>query len=410
MPKRAEVHATRGWRAGSAIIDSVDERTESAPHVLLVDDHPPNLLVLEAILEPLACTLVRATSGDAALKAVLDHDFAVILLDVQMPSIDGYETAKHIRSRPRSRHTPIIFLTALSRAMINVSHGYAEGAVDFLFKPLDADVLRSKVSVFVELWRVREEAKERALRIEAQSRDIARLNAELEESVRSLRTANEELEAFSYSVSHDLRAPIRAIDGFGKALAEDCGDRLDDAGRDYLRRILTASARMGQLIDDLLGLARLGRGAVRHDAVDLAAIARGIAAELHERDPSRDVEIVIPDELPAHGDVQLLRIVLENLLQNAWKFTSKKPRARIEIGARDLADGRTEYFVRDDGAGFDMANVQRLFGAFQRLHTADEFTGTGIGLATVRRIVQRHGGRVRAEGVAGEGASIYFTL
>ena len=226
---------------------------------------------------------------------------------------------------------------------------------------------------------------------------------------KELEEANKELEAFSYSVSHDLRAPLRSIDGFSQALLEDYADKLDDQGREYLRRIRAASQRMAQLINDLLTLSRVTRAEIHFEEVDLSTIVENIAAELKESQPNRDVKFIIAQNVKAYGDSHLLRIVLENLLSNAWKFTSKHKNAVIEFGAKE-SDGKRVYFVRDDGAGFDMAYVDKLFVPFQRLHEQDEFEGTGIGLATVQRIVHRHGGMVWAEGEVEKGATFYFTL
>jgi signal transduction histidine kinase len=231
---------------------------------------------------------------------------------------------------------------------------------------------------------------------------IKRLNTRLE-------LANKELEAFSYSVSHDLRAPLRALDGFSQALLEDYADALDEKGKDHLQRVRAASQRMARLIDDMLNLSRVTRSEMQVEPVDLSSLAKTIAAELQAQFPDRHVALVIRDGITATGDGRLLRQVLDNLLGNAWKFTSKRPAAAIEFGVT-ATDGRPVYFVRDDGAGFDMAYAGKLFSAFQRLHAAAEFPGTGIGLATVQRIIHRHGGRVWAESTVGEGATFYFTL
>ena len=225
----------------------------------------------------------------------------------------------------------------------------------------------------------------------------------------ALEAANKELEAFSYSVSHDLRAPLRGIDGFSQALLEDYVNKLDEQGKDYLTRIRSASQRMGHLIDDLLNLARFTRAEIRREAVNLSEIAKSLVAELAQREPERHVTFEIGEGLEVKGDPRLLRVALENLFRNAWKFTSKHPRARIEFGVAQR-DGKPTYFVRDDGAGFDMAYKAKLFGAFQRLHKATEFYGTGVGLATVQRIVRRHGGEIWAEGEVEKGATFYFTL
>jgi len=240
-----------------------------------------------------------------------------------------------------------------------------------------------------------------------------RASKDLEDANRELEGTNRELEAFSYSVSHDLRAPLRTIDGFSQILQEDYEGVLDDEGLDYLGRVRAASKHMATLIDDLLDLSRVGRRPLRREHVDLSRLAAGIIEELEESQPGREIEFVIGEKIMAWGDVSLLKVALENLLGNAWKFTANEKEARMEFGAdRDPGPGflAPVYYVRDNGAGFDQAYADKLFGAFQRLHGQDEFEGTGIGLATVARIVHRHGGRVWAEGKVGEGATFYFTL
>jgi PAS domain S-box-containing protein len=224
-----------------------------------------------------------------------------------------------------------------------------------------------------------------------------------------LEAANKELEAFSYSVSHDLRAPLRSIDGFSQALLEDCGENLTEQGKGYLHRIRAATQRMGALIDDLLNLSKVTRAEIRHERLNISNLARSIAADYCKRQPDRAVDFQIEDGLEVFGDARLLRIVLENLLANAWKFTSRRAHTAIEFGLVE-ANGSDAYFVRDNGAGFDAAYADRLFGAFQRLHAAAEFPGTGIGLATVQRIIHRHGGKVWADGAVDRGATFYFTL
>lgn len=239
---------------------------------------------------------------------------------------------------------------------------------------------------------------------------IAQLNRTLARRAAELEAVNRELESFSYSVSHDLRAPLRSIDGFSQVLLEDYAEQLDDEGRDSLRRVRAASQRMAQLIDDLLTLSRLSRAEIRREIVDVSAIARSIAGELRALEPLREVEFVIEEGVTAHGDARLLRAVLENLLGNAWKYTSRHARARIEFGSELRNDGRRVYYVRDDGAGFDIAYAGKLFGAFQRLHTAAEFPGTGVGLSIVQRIVHRHGGEVWAVAAPEAGATFRFVL
>ncbi len=236
-----------------------------------------------------------------------------------------------------------------------------------------------------------------------------KLEQRVAERTTQLQAANRELEAFSYSVSHDLRAPLRSIEGFSRALAEDCAEGLSESGKDSLKRIIGSTVRMGQLIDGLLNLSRVTRAEVRGRSVDLSALAGEIVAELRNGEEGRQVECVIARGAVVQGDPALLRAALQNLIGNAWKFTRKRASARIEFGYAEESDERT-YFVRDNGAGFEMSYSDKLFGAFQRLHGQEEFPGIGIGLATVQRIVTRHDGRVWAIGAPGEGATVYFTL
>ena len=238
---------------------------------------------------------------------------------------------------------------------------------------------------------------------------IAQLNADLQRRAAELAEANRELESFSYSVSHDLRAPLRSIDGFSQVLLEDCADQLNDNGKDALNRVRKAATTMGELIDALLALSRVSRAELRAERVDLSALADTIAAELRESQPGRQVEFIIAPDLVVEADPRLLRAMLANLLGNAWKYTGQRGAARIEFGRTDK-DGERVYFVRDNGVGFDMAYVGKLFGAFQRLHKQAEYAGTGVGLATVQRILHRHGGRAWAEAVPNEGATFYFLL
>jgi signal transduction histidine kinase len=337
--------------------------------------------------------------------------------------MDGFETAALIRQRERSRHTPIIFLTALGRNDEHIRRGYTLGAVDYLTKPFVPEILRAKVAVFVELHRKSRLLANQSQLLERQNselqaaiqrswraeEEIKALNRHLEGRIAELNDLNRELETFSYTVSHDLRGPLSRIAGFTKALLESYRDRLDDQGRLYLERIDHSARRMNELVEDLLNFSRVTRMEMHEQYVDLSGLIRNLAAELRAREPQRIAEFAIPDDIDAWGDPTLLRAALLNLLENSWKFSRKHDSTRIEFGVAETPHGRT-YFLRDDGAGFDMAQAARLFNPFQRLHKDSEFEGTGIGLATVDRIVRRHGGRIWAEGEIERGAAFYFTL
>jgi light-regulated signal transduction histidine kinase (bacteriophytochrome) len=263
-----------------------------------------------------------------------------------------------------------------------------EGAQDCLTKPFSAEELRARVGNLVTLKRAQDELRE------------AKAAAE---------RANQELRAFGYSVSHDLRAPLRGMAGFSQALLEDYSDQLDGQGRDYLQRIQAAASRMNEIIDGLLHLSRVSLAEVGRECIDLSQLAQSVVEELGHREPERRVEAIVAGDLVTYGDVPLVRLVLQNLIGNAWKFTRRTEGARVEIGSAER-DGRTAFFVRDNGIGFDMRYADKLFTPFQRLHRADEFPGSGIGLATAHRIIVRHGGRAWAEGVPGAGATFWFEL
>ncbi len=472
-------------------------------NILLVDDRRPNLFALESILKSLGQNLVEATSGVEALKYLLRNEVAVILLDVEMPDMDGFQTATLIREREKTKHTPIIFLTAISKSDVHVSQGYSLGGVDYIFKPFAPDVLKSKVAAFVEMFKQRREAQRQSALLQAERDFVAavldtvasfvlvldsegrmlRVNRSWEgmtgfsldevwgnylwdyledkegardflkarqpgkeredywltkrskprlvswcstvlsdeaggpehyvvtgRDITELRQRTEELESFTYSVSHDMRAPVRAIDGFTRILIEEYSGKLDEEGRRLLEIVRMNTERMGQLIDGLLALSRLGREKVTFSEIDMAELARTAFEEQKAAGGNeRNISFKLFELPPAYGDKRLLAQVFQNLLSNAIKFTRNEKSAEIQVGSIPGPPEDT-YFVRDNGVGFDMNHAQKLFGTFQRLHGADEFEGSGIGLATVRRIIDRHGGRVWAEAKPGRGATFYFSL
>lgn len=359
-----------------------------AQKILIVDDRQENLFALEKTLAETGATLIKCDCGNDGLAATLEHDFALAILDVRMPGMDGYELATLLRGDPKTSHLPIIFLTAELAEQAAIFKGYEAGAVDYIVKPYNPRVLRGKVGVFLQLERQRQELQR---------------NQEL------LEATNKELEAFAYSVSHDLMAPVRAIDGFSEAVLEDHSDKLDGTGKDYLNRVRAGAQRMARLIDDLLTLSRTTGAEMCHQRLDLGELARKVADELRRSEPDRKVDFDLPLGTYAWGDRSLLETAIENLLRNAWKFTGHRDRARIALGVLEQ-HGERVYHVRDDGAGFDMAFAGKLFGPFQRLHDPADFPGHGIGLALVKRIVLRHGGRIWAEAELDRGATFYFTL
>ena len=304
----------------------------------------------------------------------------------------------------------LLLSAALQRSLAAPIVKLAETA-GFISRAKNYSVRAEPVSGFNEIDVLVRAFNDMLKQIQQRDAELRTAQGELEDRVedrtRQLIAANRELEAFSYSVSHDLRGPLETINGFTYMFLHDFGTKLDPAGREFIQHIRSAAVRMGDLIDDLLKLSQAASGAMHQERLDLAAIARSIAEDLQSHEPQRAVRFVIPESVPASGDSRLLRIALDNLMRNAWKYTSKHATARIEFGY-DATRGA--YYVRDDGAGFNPASAERLFQPFQRLHSLAEFPGTGIGLATVQRVVHRHGGRVWAEGAVEKGATFYFTL
>lgn len=387
---------------------------QAPKRILAVDDSPTYLNELGDILSGEGYEVQLAHSGAEALLLLSVQPVDCVLLDLVMPGIDGVETCRRIKAAPGLRDTPVMMLTAVEdrRAMIEA---LSAGADDYLSKSGDADTLRARVMAQIrrklqleDTRRIREELLRRE--VEAAEERAARETAEARAAMATeLELKNQELEAFSYSVAHDLRAPLRSIDGFSLALLEDYNELLDDAGREFLDRIRDSTAHMSKLIDDLLALSRVTRGEFMRREVDLSAIAGAVIGRLRLADPDRRVEIDIAENMWASGDPALLEVALENLLGNAWKFTRKAADARISLGP-EIHNRQQVFVVRDNGAGFDMAQAGKLFNVFTRLHAARDFEGTGIGLATVLRVMRRHGGRIWAEGRVGEGAAFFFTL
>ncbi|MBA3817451.1 MAG: response regulator [Deltaproteobacteria bacterium] len=412
---------TRALLRSATAVPTDTKRMLAPKRILTVDDDPEYLEILSGRLRKRGYDVVCASSGEEAVGLLAHETVDCILLDRTMAGRGGVATCRTIKDKPETRDVPLIILTATEQREA-VIEGLAAGADDFVSKASGFDVLSARVQAQLRRKQIEDEqrrVREQLLRSELEASearaamDLAEARGvmaeELARSNAELAQANRELEAFSYSVSHDLRAPLRTISAFTHALTEDLGDKLDGKALDHIRRVLAASARMADLIDALLELSRISRAPLGRQRVELSTLAHVVLEELGRRDPERRVAVTVAPNLVVAGDARLLRILLDNLLGNAWKFTAKRPLAHIEVGVEGQGD-EAVYFVKDDGAGFDMTHASRLFTPFHRLHTDSEYKGTGIGLATVHRIVERHGGKIWADGCLGEGARISFAL
>jgi len=490
------------------------------PVILVVDDQPQDVELLEAHLVPQGYDVVNAASGEDALEKLFNNQIDLVLLDVMMPGMSGIEVLEKLRADKKTRLIPVVMVTVLketadrvkaleagcddfiskpfdkhellvrikSLLRIKFLHGevdeardYAEAIVETVREPLivlskDLHVITANPSYyrvfkatpdaienvyFYDLqngrWNIPKlrnlledileksttfndfevdyeapDAGRRVLLLNARRIDregtelillaleditdrrlaeenVKKLNTDLQHNLDELASANRELEAFSYSVSHDLRNPLNRILGFSDVLLEGYSDKLDDEGKDHLNRVIKNATRMNRIMDDLLHLSRISRHGVQRQDVDLSKLAASVVAELREAQPDRGATVDIQEGIAAFADAKLIEVALSNLLGNAWKFTSKTKNARIQFGTFEQK-GKIVYYVKDNGAGFDQSFSEKLFLPFHRLHSEEEFEGTGIGLATVQRIIHRHGGKVWAEGEPGKGAMFYFTL
>lgn len=470
--------------------------------ILIVDDKPANMLVLESLLASESRILLKATNGKEALQVALNNDIDLMILDVQMPDMDGFEVAQILKTNKRTKDIPIIFATAESKERKLMMKGYDEGAVDYLLKPMDPDVVKAKVDVLLKIQLQKKELIEKNISLEKRdllinnsldiigiidaetfviedinnafetitgfsvdevkekpltdflqlpvienkgeetihfqtkirckdetikwlewkitvknnkwytnARDITeviQLHTELQNNLNQLEISNKELESFSYSVSHDLRAPLRALNGYSQMIEEDYSNVLDNEGKRLLGNIRNNAKKMGMLIDDLLAFSRLGRKEVQKATIDSNSMIKGIIEEINNS-TSHHATIKV-DRLPSmYADHVLIQQVWINLITNAIKYSSKKENPLIHIGAFDNRD-ETVFYIKDNGCGFDMKYADKLFGVFQRLHAPSEFEGTGVGLAIVHRIVSKHGGSIRVEAKPDEGATFYFSL
>jgi len=370
--------------------------TRGPPVVHIVDDDPG---IRSTVVEILALSGIAAEAFDSGAAVLGNHGTDrpdLVIVDQKLPDTTGIALSISLKSEDSD--LAVILLTGYASADDAIA---AVGLVDdYLTKPVQPDKLVRSVTAGLERTRLRRENRHLVARLHE-------MNASLEETVAERTGA---LEMFTYAVAHDLRAPLRAMDGFSAALIEECFDTLGEDGRGYAGRIQAASSQMAELIDALLDLSRVSRAEMNLQTIDLGAEANHIVEQLQRSGPDRDVHFVIQEPVWALADPALIRTVLQNLLDNAWKYSSRRDDALIEFATMPAGDAPVCYYVRDNGAGFDPAYIAKLFTPFQRLHTPGEFPGTGIGLASLRQIVERHGGRVWAEGAVGKGATFYFTL
>lgn len=376
--------------------------------ILIVDDKPANIYALETLLDKPDRTFLSATNGNDALKLALNTDIDLIILDVQMPEMDGFEVAQILKLNKKTKDIPIIFASAEKKERQSVMKGFEEGAVDYLSKPLDPELTTAKVSVLLKIQLQKKELIEKNQWLEKADAQIKQLNADLQKNLYQLEEVNKELESFSYSVSHDLRAPVRALVGFSRMLEESYNDTLDDEAKRMLGVIHKNAVKMGSLIDDLLEFSKMGRQEVRKSAVNIADVVKDVVSDITDANHYA-AKVLINELLPSYADRALITQVWINLISNAFKYSAQKENPVIEIGSHRDSE-YIVYYVKDNGAGFNMDYAEKLFGVFQRLHKASDFEGTGVGLAIVHRIITRHGGRVWADAKVNEGATFFFTL
>ncbi|GFO63809.1 hybrid sensor histidine kinase/response regulator [Geomonas paludis] len=404
--------------------------------VLVVDDSRNDRKVIRYNFEWHGCHVVEAANGKQGLEVAAAEVPDLIISDCLMPVMDGFRFLHELKKFKELNAIPFIFYSAIYTGSREAELAAALGATAFLEKPMRPDELWDEVGrlLAAELASEREaqappmheeeflrdysqvvatRLEEKVRELTEENESLLRLNGELErrvvERTSQLESANRDLEMFSYSVSHDLRAPLRHLEGFSQALTEEYAAKLNTIGNDYLERIRRSSRRMADMLDAILELSRSVRGKLAREDVDLSALAREVAGQLARSQPERKVDLRVAEGMAARGDARLLKVVLEHLVGNAWKFTQPQEHAVVEIFPTEW-EGHSAFAVRDNGVGFDMAYAEKLFSPFQRMHGQDEFPGRGIGLAIVKRIVSRHGGKVKIEAEVGRGATVTFTV
>lgn len=412
------------------------ESRASAGEILIVEDSPTQAAQLQYILETHGHPVSLAANGGEALAEIAGGKTALVISDIIMPQMDGFELCRRIKASEETRDIPVILLTSLSDPQ-DVIKGLACGADNFITKPYEEDYLLARIGQMQdgrchmrnadqpgemevqyggEKYLISSDRRqvvdfllstyETAIR---KNRELIKARDALNASNDQLEAAIKELETFSYTVSHDLRSPLTNIHGLSQVLLGTCSDRFDEECLGFIRTIFNETQRMNQLINTLMNFSRVMGSELKPAMASLSDMANSIAVALRQREPERRATFQVMEGITVYGDSRLLMVVMENLLGNAWKYTGKNETPIIEFGMTKL-DGRPTYFIRDNGAGFDMAKAEKLFVPFQRLHDKADFGGFGIGLATVQRIIQRHGGRIWAEGEPDKGATFYFTL
>lgn len=415
--------------------DTMAARSSGAA-ILIIEDSPTQAEQLRYMLEKSGYRTSVSGNGREALTLFPEMKPSLVISDIIMPEMDGYELCRQIKETCGDPKTPVMLLTSLADPH-DVIRGLECGADAFITKPYEEEYLLSRIDYMLTnrspcsqgtsddglaiefggqeycitadrrqildlLLSTYETAMQKNTELIKTRDEMSRLNEQLE-------TANRDLEAFNYTVSHDLRGPLTNISGYSQALRDIYAESLDEQAKDFIKEIYQATLRMDKMIGSLLSFSKMNHRVLKLESVDLSVLALSVATDLRYRDMQRTVNFTIAEEVVANGDAVLLRVVMENLIGNAWKYTGKRERAEISFGVTETCGERT-YFVRDNGVGFDMDQADRLFDAFERLHSREEFEGSGIGLATVKRIIQRHGGTIWAEGEVDHGATFYFTL
>lgn len=392
--------------------DTIAMENNGRPSVLVVDDLETNILAMRQILEPCDVDIVTAVSGEDALSIAMRRDFAMVLLDIQMPGMDGYDTAEMMRLNKSTQTTPIIFVTANNESAESTFKGYEKGAVDCLYKPLDPAVVRSKVTVFAELSRQNRALKESHMALED-------LNAKLGKAGEELERSNSDFRDFAHTAAHDLKAPLRHIGGFCELVGTSEADRLSDDGREILGQVTEAVDRLTALIDSLLKYADVNAAAINFEVVNLNEVVKEVVLDFGDIIRKTDAHVEI-EELPTvDGDTSQMYQVLQNIIGNALKYHRPDVPPVIKVSSRSLHERRSsgklnqelcQIVIEDNGIGFDEALVDHVFAPFKRLVTQREFDGSGIGLGTVSKIVERHGGSITAKSIVGEGSTFFVTL